>query len=113
MKAIDRDTLRRHLQDGTELILIEALPRDSFEEFHLPGAVNVPLGSDFDERIGEVIPSKATPVVVYCANTHCKASEKAGSRLEELGYREVYDYEAGKEDWKAHDLPTESSVASG
>jgi rhodanese-related sulfurtransferase len=111
MKVIDRDTLQRHLHKDTEFVLIEALPRESFEEFHLPTAVNVPLGADFDERVAETVPNQETPVVVYCASTQCKASEKAAARLEELGYCEVYDYEAGKEDWQEHGLPLEQSVA--
>ena len=112
MKVIDRDTLQRHLHRDTDFILLEALPRESFEECHLPGAVNVPLGSEFDERVEEAVPDTETPVVVYCANAQCKASEKAAARLEELGYCEVYDYEAGKEDWKEHGLPTEQTVAT-
>jgi len=113
MKVIDRDTLQRHLHKDTEFVLIEALPRESFEESHLPGAVNVPLGSDFDERVAELVPNKGTPVVVYCASAQCKASEKAAARFEELGYCEVYDYEAGKEDWIKNGLATEQSVTTG
>ena len=45
--------------------------------------------------------------MVYCKNTECPASEKAASRLDELGYRSVFDYEAGKVDWKEAGLPVE------
>lgn len=34
-------------------------------------------------------------------------SPRAAWRLEALGFREVYDYEAGKADWAAAGLPTE------
>src|SRR5262249_9944763 len=38
-------------------------------------------------------------------------SPPAGSRLESLGFREVYDYAAGKADWFAAGLPVEGEAA--
>jgi CBS domain-containing protein len=39
-------------------------------------------------------------------------SPRAAWRLEALGFKEVYDYEAGKMDWLAFGLPFEGSAAS-
>lgn len=39
-------------------------------------------------------------------------SPRAASRLESLGFREVYDYAAGKADWFAAGLPIEGETAS-
>src|SRR5919201_976122 len=38
-------------------------------------------------------------------------SPRAAWRLESLGFREVYDYEAGKSDWIAAGLPSEGTLA--
>src|SRR5919197_692581 len=38
-------------------------------------------------------------------------SPRAAWRLESLGFREVYDYTAGKLDWLAAGLPTEGTAA--
>jgi Mg/Co/Ni transporter MgtE len=38
-------------------------------------------------------------------------SPRAAWRLETLGFREVYDYVAGKQDWLAAGLPTEGRLA--
>jgi CBS domain-containing protein len=38
-------------------------------------------------------------------------SPRAAWRLETLGFREVYDYTAGKQDWAAAGLPTEGTLA--
>lgn len=38
-------------------------------------------------------------------------SPRAASRLESLGFREVYDYAAGKADWFAAGLPVEGEAA--
>jgi CBS domain-containing protein len=39
-------------------------------------------------------------------------SPRAAWRLESLGFRDVYDYPAGKSDWMAAGLPTEGEAAS-
>ena len=38
-------------------------------------------------------------------------SPRAAWRLESLGFEEVYDYEAGKQDWMAAGLPVEGTLA--
>lgn len=67
----------------------------------MPGTPNIPVGaSDFEERIQAAVPDRDTPVAVYCASPTCRASPEAAEKLERLGYREVYDFEAGMAGWK-------------
>ena len=40
-------------------------------------------------------------------------SARAAWRLEELGFSEVYDYDAGRQDWQEAGLPVEGSEALG
>lgn len=107
MQAISRREFRDLLDNGKQIKVVDVLGEDAFREFHIPGAINVPLGENFDQEIQDRIPSKKTPVVVYCMDMECQASAKAAARLDELGYSTVYDYEAGKEDWKAAGMPVE------
>lgn len=95
----------RRIGSGESLALVEVLAADQYRDFHLPGAVNVPLDERFDEAVQQAVPDMSSPVVVYCLDTDCEASAKAARRLEELGYQKVYDYTAGKLDWKEAGLP--------
>ena len=107
MKTIDRDTLKQKIDNAESMTLIEVLPSESFENFHLPGAINIPVGSDtFEERV-QAVAGKDDQVIVYCKDTDCDASPKAARRLEDLGYTNVIDYPAGKDDWRAANLPVE------
>jgi rhodanese-related sulfurtransferase len=108
MKEISRDEVKSWLDSAREVKIVEVLPEESFNEYHLPGAINVPVGRDFEEDIQRAIPEKDTPVIVYCANTECPASAKAAEKMDALGYADVLDYVAGKEDWKAAGFPVES-----
>ena len=88
-------------------MLVEVLSEESYEDFHLPGAINVPVRSDdFAKRI-QLAANKDDEVVVYCQNTECDASPRAAQKMEELGFTNVYDYEGGKEDWRSAGLPVE------
>lgn len=107
MRTIDRDELKTMRESGDPVTLIEVLPRESFEDFHLPGAINSPVGSeDFDARVRSSV-GKDEEVVVYCRDADCDASPKAAKRMERLGCARVSDYAAGKDDWKAANLPVE------
>ena len=108
MKELTREQLQEKINSGLNLTIVEVLPEGSFKEVHLPKAVNVPLNDRFEVNIRSVVPDKNTPVVVYCANEQCPASEEAAKKMEELGYKLVYDYKEGKKDWQKAGLPTES-----
>lgn len=54
---IDRDELQRLLAAGAALV--EVLPRDSYEEEHLPGAINIPLKELNRETVGSNRPYRA------------------------------------------------------
>lgn len=109
MQEIDRNTAQRMLQSEQKVHLVEVLNESEFEEAHLPGAINVPLGDDFDRAVQVAVPNKSDPVIVYCKNTECQASPKAARRMDELGYSRVYDYAAGKQDWRKAGLPMAGS----
>ena len=44
--------------------LVEVLPREEYEELHLPGAISIPLRKIDVEAADRLDPSR--PVVVYC-----------------------------------------------
>ena len=105
MQTIDREWLRLKLEDNEDLTLVEVLPRENYEDFHIPGAINVPVQSDdFAERIQDVA-DKNKDVVVYCQNAECDASPRAAEKMEKLGFAKVFDYAAGKDDWREAGLP--------
>lgn len=109
--VISRDELKEALEKG-DVVLLEALPPEYFNERHLPGAQNLPL-DDVDELAPKLIAGRDTPVVVYCSDVTCSNSKVAATRLEELGYTNVRTYEAGKRDWTEAGLATVSEPAAG
>jgi rhodanese-related sulfurtransferase len=61
--AIFRDGIRRLVQEeGAQLV--DVLPREEYEEEHLPGAINIPLKELDRETIARL--NRDAPVIVYC-----------------------------------------------
>lgn len=104
MTAISRESARK-MVDEKAATVVDVLGPDAFADYHLPDAVNVPVKDNFEEKIQKVVPDKASPVILYCMDENCDASPKAAEKMEKLGYERVYDYEAGKKDWKDAGLP--------
>jgi rhodanese-related sulfurtransferase len=64
-KEANRYQVKEMLAVGGQLI--EVLPREDYEHWHLPGAVNIPL-KDFHSEFLEQF-DKERPVIVYCMDT--------------------------------------------
>lgn len=83
-----------------DFVLINVLPQKAFNERHIRTSINIPHElDDFTERVGRVAGSKDRDIVVYCASFDCQASPKAAKKLESAGFKHIYDYEGGSEDW--------------
>jgi rhodanese-related sulfurtransferase len=54
--------VKRLMDEGAQVV--EVLPKQEYDEEHLPGAVNIPLKT-LDARSTATL-DKRTPVVVYC-----------------------------------------------
>jgi len=61
-QIIVREDVQRLAREGAQIV--EVLPREEYEQEHLPGAINIPL-KELDAKRASLL-SKDRPVVVYC-----------------------------------------------
>lgn len=61
-RDIDRHELQQLVDRGAQLV--EVLPHEEYEEWHLPGAIHIPLRKIDDEAREKLDPGR--PVIVYC-----------------------------------------------
>lgn len=64
-RNIDRAEVQRLVREGAQLV--EVLPREEYEEHHLPQALHLPLRRLEREAQERLDPRR--PVVVYCWDT--------------------------------------------
>jgi rhodanese-related sulfurtransferase len=60
--AIELPDLQRLIEQGAQVV--EVMPGEEFTEFHLPGAINIPLKQLDADSVSVLDPGRA--IVVYC-----------------------------------------------
>ncbi len=76
--------------------VVDVSPQDFYQDAHIPGAVQVDW-----ERIDQALDkwSKETPIVFYCSNFYCDASQKAAQKARDRGFKHAYTYKGGIAEW--------------
>jgi rhodanese-related sulfurtransferase len=104
MKTIGTEELKEKL-DNNEVTLIEVLEEEEYNKSHIKGAINIPLKKISFEARKKF--DKDDNLVVYCSDEDCTASPTAAKKLNDSGFKNVWDYEGGKKAWKEAGLPME------
>lgn len=85
------------VQKDPSLQMIDVRSRSDYEQYHLPGAVNVPLDDILSEE-NSVWFDQAERTNVLYANGNTAASE-AWMLLRQKGYRDIYVMQGGLNNW--------------
>lgn len=108
MKTLTTAELKERKEQG-DATIINVLPREQYEAKHIPGSINIPIDTpDFAQQVEQATGSKHEPIVVYCANPTCPASDQAAEVLDKEGFQHVADFHAGTEGWQESGLPVAS-----
>ena len=98
-KAINYVQVKKLLADPSVMV-IDARNEHEFAEGHLPKARNI-FAMEFQQYIPELIGmNKDIRIIVYCGGGQCELSHELSTNLIGLGFKKVYIYLGGWEDWK-------------
>jgi len=100
---IDAPGARELLEHDDSAILVDVRGADEWAGGYIPGATLVPL-RELTERIGDVVPDRAAPVVLYCAVG--ARSLRAAQALSDLGYERPVSIAGGIVDWMSRGYPS-------
>lgn len=104
-KIIDREELNKWIKSGKSIELIDARPKKFEKGDVIVGAKFLPYDSD-EKAITKALPSKEAIIVTYCASEKCPASTYLSEQLVDLGYKNIYKYPGGIDDWVEHGYKT-------
>lgn len=91
------------------ITFIDARDEADYIAGHISKSVNIPF-DDFENHKHKLEQlSKDKPVVVYCGGTDCDLSHLLANLLFEKGYKQVYVFFGGWNDWLNANYPTEKS----
>lgn len=94
---IDSWDLKVGIEDGTNVIVIDARSPDAFSSGHIPGAINIPHRQMNPESTSHL--DKSVLIVTYCDGIGCNASTKGALAMSNLGFN-VRELIGGLDWWK-------------
>lgn len=104
VRTVSLDDLKRRIDAGEELVLLDVREKDEHRGGYLPGAVHVPRGF-LEMQAESKLPNKDATIIVYCAGGIRSAF--AAKSLGELGYTHVESANPGFVRWKDMGYPVE------
>ena len=101
MNTLTAKQLKEMLDRKEDFLLINTLDEKDFAKTRIPGSINIPQSKEnFVQRVEEEAGQKDRTIVVYCASEQCESSPKGAKKLEDAGFSNVFDFEAGAEGWR-------------
>ena len=101
--TIPADRVKRLLDSGAKLVLVDLRPAKEFQENRLPGARSMPM-AELPKRFEEI--PKTGQVVLYCACTLNEIAERVAF-LGFRGYRNIFVLVDGYPGWVKRGYPLE------
>jgi len=112
-KEINAEELQKMQKENAKLAVIDSRGGDWFDGTVIQGAVQLAASDTNEENLAKISADKNAPIVFYCTNEQCPASAKAAHKAAELGYKNIFKYKAGIDDWKKRGLPTATVAKNG
>jgi rhodanese-related sulfurtransferase len=98
--------LNEAIQNGENIIAIDARSAEAFAEEHIPGAMSLPHRTMNSETTSHL--DQESLYVTYCDGIGCNASTKGALKMARLGFR-VKELIGGLDWWKRDGYPTATS----
>jgi rhodanese-related sulfurtransferase len=98
---INNPVVIKQIVQKKERIILDARPRDIYNQGHLPSALSFPL-MDFDDNIGQLLSSinRQSAILVYCSSFECTDSHTFATRLKNLKFIDVKVFSGGFRQWQ-------------
>ena len=110
VKEIQPWDLRKLLDAGRELILLDVREPAEYSMLRIPGSINAPRGVleqscewDYDETVPELAAGRSKEIVVVCRSG--KRSVLAADIMQQMGYSQVVSLRTGVRGWNDFEQP--------
>lgn len=108
LEPIGSRELKRRIDAGDEVVVVDVRPTGEYEAGHIAGAVSIPL-DELGGRLDEL--PEDVEIIAYCRGPYCVLAPDAVEQLHRAG-RRVRRLEVGFPEWRLAGLPTTTARAS-
>ncbi|HTC21868.1 MAG TPA: rhodanese-like domain-containing protein [bacterium] len=109
--ALTTAIVQEHMKKGA--VVINVLDKPIYEDLHIKGSINIPLGKKSDDEFVAAVEKKVGPgkfIITHCSGVTCMAGPRAAQILKAHKFN-AEDYPGGMEEWSAGKLPMEGKKA--
>ena len=102
IKKLSVDELNNKIQHNPDLVVINILSKQGYEDCHIKHSMNISI---------EILKEKSKKwkkdkeIVVYCDGHDCSTGIDTFNLLQQMGFKNIYSYDGGMEEWHAKDYP--------
>jgi rhodanese-related sulfurtransferase len=97
---INAESLIQLARDHENLVIIDSRIRSDRRQGYIVGSISLPDTETSCTSLFPVIDKKTTHTVFYCNGPKCRRSDRAVVIAIECGYKNVYWFRGGFEEWK-------------
>ncbi|MFH1632269.1 MAG: rhodanese-like domain-containing protein [bacterium] len=111
MKNITPADLKKALDAGTPIDLVDLQDQDLYRHSHIPGAINIPF-DQFEQYYPGTLKDREAMIVLHGEFDELGKGAKAAEALEAAGYINVSRIVGGLRGWQEAGFPTEGGWES-
>ncbi|MEE4135565.1 MAG: rhodanese-like domain-containing protein [Desulforhopalus sp.] len=106
-KSITIEQLKKAIDDGEDVIVVDVRTPKEYEAAHIPESVNLPRGL-LEFSIWSLVPDQQETLYVYC-KTGARAA-LAVKQLNDLGYANAFAVDTGGAEWVRTGYPIQTAI---
>jgi rhodanese-related sulfurtransferase len=104
-KTVNAQQVIELIEKNPALVILDNRQPSDFAAGHIEGAVRL-LDTDTNaDSLSKAVKSKDDAVLFYCNGLKCGRAAKAAKVAVDLGYKNVFYYALGMDEWRAAGLP--------
>jgi rhodanese-related sulfurtransferase len=103
--TIDAEQLIELVTKHPDAVVIDSRLGTDRADGYIEGSVNLVDTRTNCESLAGLIPRPGTPVIFYCNGERCERSGRAVRIAVGCGYRQVYWFRGGIEEWRSKEYP--------
>ena len=102
--VINTEDLKKSIDEGVEMTIVDARNPEEFQEVHIKGAISIPV-KQWDKYVSRLPSEKGAKIIFYCNGVKCGKSKKAAQKALAIGYENIQVYAEGMPVWEEKGLP--------
>jgi rhodanese-related sulfurtransferase len=105
VNTVDAEGLIELATRSPDLVIIDSRIRSDRKDGFIEGSISLPDNETDCTTLAAHLPTLDTPALFYCNGVRCARSGHAAQIATDCGYRRIYWFRTGMEEWRKQQYP--------